>query len=512
MKKYKNIVLLILDGWGYNEEIYGNAVKQANTQVFDMLWEKYPHTLLKTSGNAVGLPEGQMGTSEVNHMVMGAGRVIYQDLEKINQDIKNDRFRENKSIVEAMEYIRDSGNTLHLQGLLSDGGVHSHQQHWYAILSMAKKIGVENVVVHIFTDGRDTPPKSAIRFVSDLQEFMSKLGLGEIATISGRYYAMDRNNNWDRIEKAYKVIVKSEGETYKSPVEAIEKAYEKGQTDEFMEPVVIESKEGEKHAVGTDDAVIFINFRTDRAKEITRKMLEDGAVSKDRFVAMTQYDDKLDCQIAYPQETISNTLGETISKNGLTQLRISETEKFNHVTYFLNCRKSNTLEGEDRILLDSYSDIPYDEKPEMRASDITRELIQDINDKVHNFTIANLCNADMIGHTGNLEAAITAIEVLDESVEKIYNACRENDYALIITADHGNAEEMLYPDGTPETSHSKFPVPFILTLTEFNELYKPEGGAGLKDLAPTILTLMDLDIPEEMTGESLVKEAKVAAR
>jgi 2,3-bisphosphoglycerate-independent phosphoglycerate mutase len=431
--------------------------------------------------------------------------VIFQDLERINQDIENEKIRENAAIRQAMEHVCSKGSTLHMQGLLSDGGVHAMQDHWYALISMAQKIGVENLVAHVFTDGRDTPPKSAMKFVSDLQAFMDDLGLGRIATLSGRYYAMDRNNNWDRVEKAYKAIVSRDSHRrYQSAPEALEDAYNRGETDEFMEPMIIEDKKGEISAVGVDDAVIFVNFRSDRAKELTKKFMDDGPVRKRNFVAMTQYDDNLDCQIAYPQETVENTLGEVLSEAGLTQLRISETEKFNHVTYFFNCRKSAVLEGEDRLLLDTRSDIPFDKQPQMRARDITREIVQDVSDNVHDVIIANICNADMIGHTGNIDATVKGVEVVDQCLGEIFEVCRRENYIMIVTADHGNAEEMLYPNGEPETSHSKFPVPFIVVLDDDIKLRQNIDHAGLDEIAPTVLKLLDIEKPKEMTGTSLV--------
>ena len=496
------LVLIILDGWGYNEDPYGNAIKMAKLPNFNGFMEEYPHTLLESCGKYVGLPDGQMGTSEVNHMVIGSGRIVFQDLERINHSIKNGTLRENESILQAMKYVAENNTTLHLQGLLSDGGVHSHINHIFALIDMAKDVGVKNLVFHVFTDGRDVPIKSAMKYIDMLENKFKEVGIGRIASIEGRYYAMDRDNNMDRLEKAYDAIYKGEGRKFKNAKEAIDYAYSNGETDEFIVPSVIESKEGEINSVGVDDAVIYVNFRSDRARELTNKVISDERYKK-HFVAMAQYSDNLDCSIAFPQEHISNTLSEVLSKNKLTQLKISETEKFNHVTYFFNCKKLDAFEGEDRIIIDSYSDIPtHDKKPQMRAKDITREMLQDIREQVHDVIVANICNADMLGHTGNIPATIEGLQIVDECLGNIKQACDENGYTVLITADHGNAEQMLYPDGTPETSHSLFPVPFII----LDKKYKiKEKHGNLECIAPTILDMLNIDKPEEMTGESLVE-------
>lgn len=499
---HRKLLLLILDGWGYNESEYGNAILQANTPNFDNLWKEYPHTLLESSGKSVGLPDGQMGTSEVNHMVMGSGRIIFQDLERINKSIENGTLRENKSILQAMQYVVEKESTLHMQGLLSDGGVHSHINHIFSLIDMAKEVGVRNFVFHVFTDGRDVPVKSALKYIEQLEKKLEETGIGRIGTIEGRYFAMDRDNQMERLEKAYLAIQKGEGLKFKSAEEAIEKAYERGETDEFITPSVIENKEGEINAVGVDDAVIFVNFRSDRARELTNRMIADPQLKK-HFVAMSQYSDDMDCSIAFPQEDISNTFSEVVSKNDLTQLKIAETEKFNHVTYFFNCRKLKAYEGEDRIVIDSYSDIPtHDKKPQMRARDITREAVQDIEDKVHDVLVLNICNADMLGHTGNIPATIKGLEIVDECIGKLKDVCEKNKYEFILTADHGNAEEMLYPDGTPETSHSTFPVPFIIAN---KDIVLNEVHSGLDDIAPTLLSILGIQLPKEMTGTSMIK-------
>lgn len=498
----KKLLFLILDGWGHNESDYGNAIHMAKKPNFDNLWNNYPHTLLESSGESVGLPKGQMGTSEVNHMVMGSGRIIFQDLERINQSIEDDTLRENQSLVQAMKFVVEKNSTLHMQGLLSDGGVHSHINHILALIDIAKQVGVKNLVFHVFTDGRDVPVKSALKYIELLENKFKETGIGRIGTVEGRYFAMDRDNQVDRLEKAYLAIQKGEGLKYKSAKEAVEEAYSRGETDEFITPSVIENKEGEINSIGVDDAVIFVNFRSDRARELTNRMISDPNLKK-HFVAMAQYSDDMDCSIAFPQSNIPNTFSEVISKNGLTQLKIAETEKFNHVTYFFNCRKLTPYEGEDRIVIDSYSDVPtHDKKPQMRARDIAREAIQDMEDSVHNVIVMNICNADMLGHTGNIPATVEGLEIVDECIGELKETAQKNGYTFVITADHGNAEEMLYPDGTPETSHSTFPVPFIIAD---KDITLKENHSGLNDIAPTLLSILSIQLPSEMTGTSIIK-------
>lgn len=499
----KKLVLLILDGWGYSEEVDNNAIRLANTPNMDKYWDKYPHALLQTSGLSVGLPGGQMGTSEVNHMTIGAGRVIFQDLVKINKAIETDEISRNEAVISAMEHVKKNNSTLHLQGLLSTGGVHSHQDHFYAMLSLAKRIGIKKVMVHVFTDGRDTSPHSAKKFVKELEDFMDKLGIGQITTIVGRYYAMDRDENWDRVQFAYDAITQSKGEKYTSALEAIEAAYERGETDEFIKPIVIERDSDEPTNVTSNDAVIFLNFRSDRAVEITQKFLESG-IENLKYTAMAQYKEGLNCEVAFPAETVENTLGEVLSNSGYTQLRITETEKFQHLTYFLNCKKQKALEGEDRIMLDSYSDIAtHDERPKMRAEDITREIIQDIECEVHDVIISNICNADMVGHTANVKPIIQAVECVDECVGRIVAKAKDKGYAIIITADHGNAERIFDPEtGEPDTAHTTNDVPLIFISDDVEKLSKEQSD--LTAIAPTILNFLGLPKPEEMTGESLI--------
>ena len=503
MAKQEKVVLLILDGWGYREEKDHNAIAQAKTLNYDRLWREYPHAVLAAAGLSVGLPEGQMGTSEVNHMTIGAGRVIFQDLVKIDQAIKQDNMASNEAIRKAMEHVKKHQSCLHLQGLVSSGGVHSHQEHFYALLSLAKKVGVSQVAVHVFTDGRDTAPKSALKYVRELQDFMDKLGLGRIASVTGRYWAMDRDSNLERTEAAFAAITKGEGRKYTSALEAVEDAYSRQETDEFIKPSVIEIEPGEEGCVSSNDAVISVNFRSDRAVQLSQKFLQSDIENLD-YVTMSQYRQEFDCRVAFPSEAVENTLGEVIARAGLKQLRITETEKFNHLTYFFNCKKMEALEGEDRMMLDSYSDIAtHDEKPEMRTPDIAREIVEDIKAEAHAVIFANLCNGDMVGHSAKIEPVKQGIEVIDQALGEIVQAGLTHGYHIIITADHGNAEEVFDTGtGEPVTSHTINPVPFILVSGKYNDLSKKKGE--LQDVAPTVLRLLDLSQPTEMTGESLV--------
>ncbi|MBU1178708.1 2,3-bisphosphoglycerate-independent phosphoglycerate mutase [Patescibacteria group bacterium] len=504
MTKQEKIVLLILDGWGYREEKDHNAIAQAHTPNYDRLWRDYPHAVLEAAGTSVGLPEGQMGTSEVNHMVIGAGRVVFQDLVKIDQAIKKDNMASNEAIMKALEHVKKQQSCLHLQGLVSSGGVHSHQEHFYALLSLAKRVGVPRVAVHVFTDGRDTPPKSALKYVRELQDFMDKLGLGRIASVTGRYWAMDRDSNLERTEAAFAAITKGEGRKYPSVLQAIEDAYDRQETDEFIKPSVIEMEPGEEGCVSSNDAVIFVNFRSDRAIQLSQKFLESDIANLD-YVTMSQYRKEFNCRVAFPPEKVENTLGEVISRAGLRQLRVTETEKFNHLTYFLNCKKMKALEGEDRMMLDSYSDIAtHDERPQMRTPDIAREIVQDIKAGTHEVIFANLCNGDMIGHTAKIKAVKKGVETIDQALGQITQAGLTKDYHIIITADHGNAEEVLdQQSGQPMTSHTINPVPFIVVSNKYHNLKKTAGE--LQDIAPTSLKILGQPQPIEMTGESLVE-------
>lgn len=501
--KSKKLILIILDGWGHLETKENNAIAQASTPNYDKFLKKYPHAILNASGESVGLPKGQMGTSEVNHMTIGAGRVVFQDLLKINKAIECHDIEENEAILAAIEHVNKNGSTLHLKGLISPGGVHSHQKHFYALLDLARKKGVKNVLVHIFTDGRDTLPKSARKYVQELQEYINKIKFGKIASIAGRYYAMDRDENYDRLDKSFNILVNPEGKKYKDACEAIDDAYKSGETDEFIKPCHIEIGKGEEGCVKSNDAVIFVNFRSDRAVQMTDKFLK-SKIKNLKYVTMTQYREEFNCEVAFPPEKIANTLGEVISKAGLKQFRITETEKFNHLTYFLNCKKLKALNGEDRLMLDSYSDIKtHDEKPEMRTPDITREILQDIEDEVHSVIFTNLCNGDMVGHTANPKPIIKGIETIDKALGDIVSKGLKKNYHIIITADHGNAEEMVdVRTGEPLTSHTTNPVPFLLISKKYSKVLRERGE--LRDIAPTILKILGLKKPKEMTGKSLV--------
>lgn len=488
-----------MDGWGYREEKEGNAIALANKPTFDALWNQYPHAIVPASGLAVGLPEGQMGTSEVNHMVIGAGRIIYQDLVKINNAIEDKTFFKNPALLAAMEHVKKNGSTLHLQGLIGTGGVHSYSTHLYALLTMAKEQGIQNVVVHAFMDGRDTAPTSGKHYLAELEEKMSELGIGRIASITGRYYAMDRDTNWDRIELAWQALAHGVGTQYKTVPEAITSSYEKNETDEFIKPCII----GEPVTYKQNDAIIFVNFRSDRAVELTKKTL-DAKIPNLKFVAMTQYRAEFDCPIAFPPEDIKHTLGEILETNHMKELRITETEKFNHLTYFFNSKKLDAFEGEDRILLDSYSDIKtHDERPEMRTPDIAKEILEDIENEKHQFIATNMCNADMVGHTGNMDATKKGIEAIDTALSTLVPRALEHGYSVIITADHGNADEMKNEKtGEMITSHSTNPVPLILVSNTYTKITKE--GLTLADIAPTILAIFGIEKPVEMTGTSFI--------
>ncbi|MBN1263144.1 MAG: 2,3-bisphosphoglycerate-independent phosphoglycerate mutase [Candidatus Pacebacteria bacterium] len=503
MAKNRKLLLIILDGWGYRKEKKGNAILAAKTPHFDRLWQKYPHALLQASGEAVGLPAGQMGTSEVNHMTIGAGRVIFQDLVKINRAIKDGSLETNQAVLAALEHVKKNRSTLHLQGLVSPGGVHSHQKHFYALLSLAKRAGISRVLVHVFTDGRDTLPKSALRYIRELEDFMQKLNLGKIASVCGRYYAMDRDENWERTDLALGAMIKGEGRSYHSAVEAIEAAYNLEESDEFISPSVIEMEPGESGCVESEDAVIFVNFRSDRAVQLSRRMLEKKP-PRLHFATMSQYREEFDCQVLFPPEKVENTLGEIIAAAGLKQLRITETEKFNHLTYFFNCKRLESLEGEDRIMLDSYSDIKtHDERPEMRTLDIAREITQAIQAGTHSVIITNFCNPDMVGHSAKMGPAIIGVETADSALGQVVKAGLAKNFAIIVTADHGNAEELIdQKTGQPMTSHTTNPVPFIFASRQPLKLLRNQ--ASLIDIAPTALKTLGLPQPVEMTGRSLI--------
>ena len=508
----KPTVLLILDGYGERKEKDGNAIALANTPVMDKLKKEFPYVEGQASGLFVGLPDGQMGNSEVGHMNMGAGRIVYQELTRITKAIEDGDFFENKALKEAVEHCKKENSALHFMGLVSSGGVHSHIGHIYGLLELAKRAGLKKVYLHAFLDGRDTPPDSGKSFLMDVEKKMQELGVGEIATISGRYYAMDRDKNYDRVEKAYRAMVDGTGEKASSVEEAIDASYAKKVYDEFVLPTVIE-KDGAVHTVSDGDAMIFFNFRPDRAREICHAFCDDefnffnrGARKKVFFVCFTDYDPTIpNKRVAFEKEEIHNTLGEVVSNLGKNQLRIAETEKYAHVTFFFNGGKEEPYENEDRILVPSPKEVPtYDLKPEMSCYTVTEKLTEAIRSGKYDLVVANFANPDMVGHTGVLSAAIKAIEVVDECMGKVVDAVESMHGNLFILADHGNADIMIdEKTGEPYTAHTTNPVPFILVSDEKHKLR--EGGC-LADIAPTLLELMEIPQPKEMTGKSLLEK------
>ena len=507
--KNKLTMLMILDGFGENGEERANAVKLANTPNIDKLMKTCPTTDIHTSGLDVGLPEGQMGNSEVGHTNIGAGRIVYQELTRITKSIEDGDFFTNEEFVAAIENCKKYNSKLHIIGLLSNGGVHSHIRHLFGLLELAKRRDFEDVYVHCFMDGRDTPPSSGESFISELEEKMKEKGVGKIATITGRFYAMDRDKRWQRVEKAYNALVRGEGEKATSAIGAVESSYQKEIFDEFIEPTVIVNGETPVATIGKHDSVIFYNYRPDRAREITRALVDkefnEFEVEKDLdlyYVCMTSYDETMpNVHIAFKKEELKNTFGEYISNKGLTQLRIAETEKYAHVTFFFNGGEEKQYKGEDRILVPSPKVETYDLKPEMSACEVTDKVVEAINSEKYDCIILNYANPDMVGHTGNLEAAIKAIETIDKCVGRVVEAVQKQEGVLLITADHGNAEQMIdYKTGEPHTAHTTNPVPLILVGMEEAKL--KEGK--LADIAPTMLDIMHLEKPEEMTGESLL--------
>lgn len=495
----KRVCLVILDGWGISSREEGNAIRQAYTPNFERLWLSYPHAVLGASGEAIGLPKGQMGTSEIGHMTIGSGRIMYQDLVKINQAIETGEFFKNREIVKLMRQVKKNNSTLHLMGLVSDGGVHSHYAHLYALLKMAKDKGLKKVAVHVFTDGRDSRQKSGLGFVEDLEEYLQGLGVGEVASVSGRYFAMDRDHNWQRTDKCYKKLKTHSYPQTGSASSAVKQSYERRVTDEFIEPVSI----GDKGKIKARDGAIFFNFRNDRPRQLLERFLNKGPKGV-LWLTMTRYKPEYPVAVAYPPEELKQILGEVISQAGLRQLRVTETEKFSHLTFFMNGKQEEPFEKEDRILLDSNSDITtHDQKPEMRAEAIGEEVVQAMAHKTHEVIITNLCNADMVGHTGNFKATVKGIETVDRVLARISEAARQNNYELIITADHGNAEGMIDEETKEKlTAHTTNLVPFILVSKQFKQLKQDEGS--LVNIGPTMLTLLGIDIPKEMTGKSLV--------
>ncbi|WP_353893830.1 2,3-bisphosphoglycerate-independent phosphoglycerate mutase [Proteinivorax hydrogeniformans] len=506
MTTTKPLVLVVIDGWALNEVGDGNAVVAAEKPYYDALINKFPTTEIKASGLEVGLPQGQMGNSEVGHLNMGAGRVVYQDLTRINKAIEEGSFFKNEKLAASMDNCIEKNSTLHLMGLLSDGGVHSHTNHLFALLDMAKEKGVQKVKVHPILDGRDVPPKSALGYIEMLEAKLKDVHLGEIATVSGRYYTMDRDKRWERTEKAYNTIVAGNGDVATSALEAVESAYEQDKTDEFVPPVAI-AKESK---VEDGDSVIFYNFRPDRARQITTALTSDEFdgfnrkhLPKVHYTCFTQYDENFSLPIAFEQKEIVNTLGEVLSKAGKKQLRITETEKYAHITFFFNGGVEKSNDGEQRVLIPSPKVATYDLQPEMSAHETTDRLLEEMEQNDYDFILINYANPDMVGHTGNFKAAVKACNTVDKCLSKLVPAILKKGGGVIVTSDHGNAEQMVDPrTKKPHTAHTSNPVP--LTLAGFGDKSLKEGA--LCDIAPTVLELMGVEIPAEMTGESLVKK------
>ncbi|MCI9106136.1 MAG: 2,3-bisphosphoglycerate-independent phosphoglycerate mutase [Lachnospiraceae bacterium] len=508
----KPVVLMILDGYGLNDNCEANAVCEGKTPVMDQLMSQCPFVKGQASGLAVGLPEGQMGNSEVGHLNMGAGRIVYQELTRITKSIQDGDFFENKAFMAAVENCKKNDSALHLYGLVSDGGVHSHNTHIYGLLELAKRNGLEKVYVHCFLDGRDTPPTSGRDYVAALEQEMKKLGVGKVATVAGRYYAMDRDKNWDRVKIAYDALTKSEGPKSESATGAIQASYDEGKTDEFMMPTVITENGSPVAAIQEKDSIIFYNFRPDRARELTHVFCDDvfdgferGERVKTTYVCFTDYDETIGNKlVAFEKESITNTFGEFLAAHGLKQARIAETEKYAHVTFFFNGGIEEPNEGEERFLIPSPKEVAtYDLKPEMSAPAVCDKLVEVIRSGKYDVVIINFANPDMVGHTGVEAAAIQAIEAVDHCVGRVVDAIKETGGVMFICADHGNAEQLIdYETGEPFTAHTTNPVPFILVNAD--PAYKLREGGCLADIAPTLIELMGLEQPKEMTGKSLL--------
>jgi len=510
--KKRPVVLIIRDGWGEEPHADGNAVAAADTPVHDRLFAEYPWTLIGAAGEAVGLPEGQMGNSEVGHLNMGAGRIVYQDLTRISKAVDDGSFFENEVLLGAVRHAARNASALHLMGLVSDGGVHSQDTHLYALLELAARNDLDRVFVHCLMDGRDTSPTAGARYVRELRRKMREKGAGRVASVCGRYWAMDRDNRWDRIEKAYRAFTEGRGRTARDPVALLEECYANGETDEFIKPTVIVDEDGEPvRLVRGEDAIIFFNFRGDRARQITRAFVDKDFPHFERpdgllphYVCMTEYDATIDAPVAFPPVDLPNILGEVVSKAGLKQLRIAETEKYAHVTFFFNGGEEQPFEGEDRCLIPSPKVATYDQKPEMSAYEVTEELEKRLDSGKYDLVVLNYANGDMVGHTGVFEAAVKAVEAVDECVGRIIDATKRAGGVAIVTADHGNAEKMVdFETGEEFTAHSTNRVHFILVDDSRKDAKLREDGI-LADIAPSILEILSIDQPEEMTGRSML--------
>lgn len=513
----KPVILIVLDGWGINLSKQGNAVAAARVPIYNSLLRDHPHTELQASGEYVGLPEGQMGNSEVGHLNLGAGRIVYQDITRITKSIRDGDFSRNPALISAMVMAKTNNSSLHIMGLLSDGGVHSHIDHILAMFDLAKAQGLSRVFFHAFLDGRDTPPSSALGYINRLEQHLTRIGIGRIASISGRYYAMDRDKRWERVQKAYEALTEGEGIRKHSAEEAVKDSYAHERTDEFMLPtVILDTRSSAPLGIMRDDDVaVFCNFRSDRAREITRTLTDpafDGFTRRKfpklgSFVCLTSYDETFNLPVAYPPVRLTHILGEVLSSQGVRQLRIAETEKYAHVTFFFNGGEEQPFPLEDRVLVPSPRDVAtYDLKPEMSAREVTDELVKRILSRQYQFILVNYANPDMVGHTGIIEAAVKAAEVIDECLGRVLKAAQKSGSTVMITSDHGNLEVMTDArTGQPHTAHTTDPVPFILVGKE--AMLRNDGC--LADVAPTVLQSMGIDQPKEMTGASLIAQQSV---
>ena len=513
--KHKPIALIILDGWGYSENPDSNAIYHANKPVWDKLWSKYPHTLITGSGAAVGLPADQMGNSEVGHLNLGAGRVVYQEYTRVSRSIKTGSFFNNQTLVDAVNIANANNKTVHILGLLSPGGVHSHEEHIHAMAELAVQQGATEVLVHAFLDGRDTAPRSAEESLQKMQAKFDELGTGRVASIIGRYYAMDRDHRWPRIKEAYDLITHGEAEYQaETALQGLQMAYERGESDEFVKATAIVPADHQCAKIETGDVLIFMNYRSDRARQITRPFIEPDFNEFDRgkvpvlgsFASLTEYKADFDVPVAYPPDRLNNVFGEYISKLGMHQLRIAETEKYAHVTFFFNGGREEPFDFEDRVLIDSPNVATYDLQPAMNAPTVTDKIIMAVTSGQYDTIICNFANPDMVGHSGNFDATVQAIEALDECLGRVVESILQAGGELLVTADHGNAELMKNPEtGQAHTAHTTNPVPLIYIGDQPLEF---SNGGSLSDIAPTMLYLMGLDQPNEMTGHNLLEEAK----
>lgn len=511
----KKMLFIIIDGYGLGKDPSISAISRAKQPYLDELFKNYPWTWVNASGEYVGLPEGQMGNSEVGHMNIGAGRIVWQDITRIDHAIKKGDIFKNETLLNLMNYSKEKNKKLHIMGLFSDGGVHSHLRHLYALLKIARDQNLEDVYVHAFMDGRDTPPKNGVKYIKEFQQKAKEIGVGRLATIIGRYYAMDRDKRWDRTEKAYRMLTEGKGKEFDDPVQAVEASYAEDKTDEFILPVVLTDETKPVATIENGDAVLFFNFRTDRPRQLTIALTDPDFEEFKRhlleleYVTMTPYHKEFTFPVVFEPQTLTNTLGEYIASQGLTQLRIAETEKYPHVTFFFSGGREKSFDREDRILVPSPRDVPtYDYKPEMSAIEVAYEAVKFIRENQPDLVVLNFANPDMVGHTGIMEAAVKAVETVDRCTKQVVQAAMDLGYCAVITADHGNADIMIDTDGGPHTAHTTNPVPFIVIKEGIRGPLRSGGKLG--DFAPTILDLMELPIPEEMEGESILKDGDLA--